>query len=495
MLLPLTVTLPRIVSPYSIAYYERVVKKMKRLSADAGSSSRGFQERVQQFKLMSEQGQDVATHIHSLVDIRAVIHLWSNDSEFLSDQPLMNSVFDQFRNVSSFASRLGLLGLVSLYFDKYDLLNDGITVLRDYLLEQFHSPNRRPVPPRLQRFSDHIGLLLDPYAPKRLVDFGIKKELPLQTIVQRCGIPNGKSNRFHYICQNLYYVESLKELVVGEDTPIFAEIMNPKVYGAAYNEKQLLGHMVLQILLDKCIKAGELPDNWRDVILSIAKDPRVPTGNKHFRQWWAITGAERTEWMRQQLSGFDLKVFLEILEDYAKNSGKDDLRRMFPARKRFLEGLFEMGLVEHSRLFLGNAAINFLRQNYHEDVLPHYAQQSDSAKAIIHLDLGTVHLIEGSHVFPIILLDRIPSDSKIQSYEEDFFIISKLNRSLRQQHDRERIRNGGVENDYIKHSRNLNWQFQVLKAMREKYNLVIHPSDVLTERDYKAFINKPKYSL
>jgi hypothetical protein len=461
---------------------------MNRLSADAGSSSRGFQSKVRYFKSLSDDGEYVDNHIKSLTDIRAVIHLWATDSEFLTDQPLSDSFFKQFKIVSPLASRLGLLALVSLYFDKYDLLDDGIKSLRAYLLEQFNNRNGRPIPPRLRRFSEHAGLLLDSYAPKRLVEYGIDKNLSLQTMVSRFGISHGKNNRFHSICQNLYYIESLRDLEVGDDTPIFAEIVSPKVYGAAYDEHHLLGHEVLQILIDKCITAGELPDNWRDVLLSIAKDPRVPTGNRDYRRWWAIVGTERTEWVRQQLSGFDLKVFLEVLEDYAKNSGKDDIRRMFPARKRFLEGLFEMGLVEHSRLFLGNAAINFLRQNYHEDTLPHYARQSDSATAIIYLNLGSVHMVEGSHSFPLILLDNIPEESKILSYDQSYFSRDDLNRRLIHAHV-----GTGMPHDKITHHPNLTWQHKALLALRKKYGLSIGPGDVLTRSDYHDFVSTRKY--
>ncbi|MBI9113238.1 EH signature domain-containing protein [Maridesulfovibrio ferrireducens] len=267
-------------------------------------------------------------------------------------------------------------------------------------------------------------------------------------------------------------------------------------YEAPFDDGNMLGHQVLQILIDKGMKGGErLPENWLEVVLSIAQDPRVPTGNSSFRKWWSVMGPQRTDWIRNQLSSLDLKVFLDVLEDYAESSGKDDIKRMFPARKKFLEGLFDLKMVVNSRLFLGGEAVSFLKRSYNDKSLPHYAKQSDSDKAIIYLNLGNLHMIEGTHSFPLIMMDDLPPSSNVMSYEHDWFSKDDLNRRLLVAHDELRVKKTSMlPNDYIRHYPNLTWQHKALMAMK-KYGVHVNPGNVLTRLDHNDFIKNSKYSL
>ena len=61
----------------------------------------------------------------------------------------------------------------------------------------------------------------------------------------------------------------------------------------AYESGWLLGHKVVQIMVDKAAgRHQKMPDNWLRVILSIAGDPRVSTRAFNYVRWWARLGNE-----------------------------------------------------------------------------------------------------------------------------------------------------------------------------------------------------------
>ena len=51
-----------------------------------------------------------------------------------------------------------------------------------------------------------------------------------------------------------------------------------------------------------------------------------------------------------------------------------DVERMFPPRKKFMEGLLSQGLVIQSRLFLSRQAVTELESRYRRDQIPEHAE-------------------------------------------------------------------------------------------------------------------------
>ncbi len=490
------VSLPKIATTESAAFYDRASVKLEHLSKEAGKSSKGFQYRIKKLRNLAHKGIPLEKHVKTFADIRALIHLWDNDPDFIEIVPVSRDWFVRFNEISNLASRLTLLAMVGLYFNKYDLLESGLSDLQKYLSNQLKKRKKKTIPPSLSGFVSNSNIILQDTAHKAVVDHGLNLRLPLDELLKKCDVPQGRTNRFSTLCQHIYYIENLKRLPLGGHSRVLPEIVKKQVYETIFDEKTLLGHQVLQIMIDKGIKFGSrLPDNWLDVVMMIAQDPRVPTGNFYYRRWWNVIGKKRTDWVRNQLSSLDLKVFLEVLEDYAENSGKDDIKRMFPARKKFLEGLFNLKLVINSRLFLGNKAVAFLNRSYNDKSLPHYATQSDSDKAIIYLNLGRLHIIEGTHSFPLIMMDELPSSSTIMSYEHDHFAKEDLNKNLLKAHDQLSMRSPGMHHqNKITHHPNLNWQHKALQAMK-RYGMNVNPGEVLTKEDHQNFKNNPKYNL
>src|SRR5690606_913390 len=128
-----------------------------------------------------------------------------------------------------------------------------------------------------------------------------------------------------------------------------------------------------EILIDR--SAGRpISQSWQSAILSIAGDPRVPKTSRNFQRWWVLLGEKRIGLMRGWLSRLDLKLFLKLLEQSAKDGSVSDMERMFESRRLFMEGLVEQGLVTNSRLFLSAHAEAYLKSNFNKDELPEYAR-------------------------------------------------------------------------------------------------------------------------
>src|SRR5690554_8060104 len=98
----------------------------------------------------------------------------------------------------------------------------------------------------------------------------------------------------------------------------------------------MLGHAALEILIDRAA-SGLVSQAWQNTILTIAGDSRVPRTSSDYQRWWPILGEDRQAVVRGWFSRFDLRLFVEVLEQSA--SGETDIERMFRPRKKSMEGL------------------------------------------------------------------------------------------------------------------------------------------------------------
>ncbi|MEI8647018.1 EH signature domain-containing protein [Paraglaciecola sp. Hal342] len=100
----------------------------------------------------------------------------------------------------------------------------------------------------------------------------------------------------------------------------------------------LLDMLHWRILIDRAPKQG-VDESWQNAVIAIAGDPRVPKSHPRYMKWWSQLTNAQSKKVQGWLSKLDLKLFLEALEDYSKSSRDDDMIRMFPSRKHFLEGM------------------------------------------------------------------------------------------------------------------------------------------------------------
>ena len=484
------ISLPNISLTPACLQFVELTQRARVISKDGGTSMRGFKIRVNRLLDLMRRGKDVAEHLEKIADVRPVIHLWQTNSIFRKEQPVSVRMLQTFGQLSPSLGTLALAQLMRLYFDKYDLLEEGQDLLRIYLQKQIARRDGRPLVGDLKRLAGHQLVVLHRRAPHQLVKFCLEKNYPLNKTISQLGIPSGDQNRFISICEGLYYLESIKRLSIGETSNVFSELTQYNVYTLPY-EDRLLGHAVIEILIDKCRKSNsDLPDNWRDVILTIAGDPRVPHSHQNFIKWWSILNHERTQWMRRWLSKIDLELFLAILNEYAKISGNDALERMFPARARFLEGLHKDGYIKNSRLFLGRHASDFLKNRFIKRALPSYAELSSASKAIVYFQVNNIHCIDGTHSFPLLMFEKLPKGTPIDDYRDTAFSERSLNQWIIDSHEN-MIAQKKAKKEHVRivHHPNLGWQYKAIQAFRN-FGIRIDPANVLTHYDFNAYLRK-----
>jgi hypothetical protein len=296
------------------------------------------------------------------------------------------------------------------------------------------------------------------------------------------GIPDEARGRFYECCQQLYYLKTLDRLQVGQDDPILPELARPHVHEARFRKGWLLGHEIIRRIVAKASDHPQLPDNWLRLILTIAGDPRIRVGSQRFTKWWACLDPEETRRVRRWLSRMDLGLFLEVLEDYSNHAGPE-MQRMFPARERFLRGLFEAELITDSRLFLSRRADRFVRRNHQDREVPAYATNSDSEKSVFYLNIGGYHVFEGTHNFSFWIYRDLPAKSPADDYETCKFNIRDLGMGLKERVNRE------IGEWPFNVSHCSDWQHHVLREF-DKLGVNIDPASVLTEGDYRRYRKK-----
>ena len=329
-------------------------------------------------------------------------------------------------------TRITLQQLVQLYFRQFDLLDqhDGFRAMLELALlsqlEQLPEPRiatLRPNPLISLKQEGHKLLGLD--GPRQLAEQTLQAGRELGVTFSELGLQGLDDGRYGDICRAHFYLETLRTLSLDEWSPVMDELLKPSVSKAPFEGDRCIGHAALEILIDR---TGQEPsDVWQTFILNLAGDPRISSAATNYRQWWQPLGEARIQKVRGWLSKEDLRLFLQAVEQYGIQSHNDELQRMFPARKLFLEGLFKLKLIRNTRLLLGNRAQQIVKGILGKEVKTSFAPMDGamSDKAVIYLDCGDFYLIEGSHSFKIWVYLAPPSDI-LTTYEKRIFSHAAL---------------------------------------------------------------------
>jgi hypothetical protein len=362
------------------------------------------------------------------VVVRALTQLWLDDAAVLKSlmsQRLLAIMIDAQKPR---LGRVPLLNMLQLYFNEFDNL-DRISGENDSSLREafesilVHQIEKVKIPGEELVADDLISVvqqqgnwILKIDGPAQLVKFAIKNGITLEDALCKFGLKGFDSGRYADVCRAHYYIETLYEIDEQEWSPVFDELLHHDVSKAPYGSQgKRIGHAALEVLIDRVTEASEA---WQDFMLSLAGDPRVSSRVKSYREWWAPLGEQRVEKVRGWFSKQDLRLFLQALEQYGDATDNAELKRMFPARKTFLEGLFRLKLIKSTRLMLGGKAEYSVRRILKNELKVNYIRLDGSLsdKAIIYLDCGDFHLIEGSHSFKLWVYLAPPS-RKYVGYE------------------------------------------------------------------------------
>jgi hypothetical protein len=220
--------------------------------------------------------------------------------------------------------------------------------------------------------------------------------------------------------------------------------------------------------------------------MTIAGDPRVPKANRRYQQWWYLLGEHRIRKVRGWLSRVDLLLFLDILEEFGRSTGQDDLKRMFPARKAFLEGLHRQGLIFESRLFISNNAEKYVKRNYQRQDLPEYAKVQDAYRSMIYLKVGDYHMIEGSHSFKLWIFKDLPADSSIFDYAVKYFTADELSYDLKRACLQAGTNYSQRPVSIIHNPHSFAWQASAISALRN-LGVRLDLEKLFSATDYQAY--------
>jgi hypothetical protein len=306
--------------------------------------------------------------------------------------------------------------------------------------------------------------------------------MTLEDALFKFGLKGFDSGRYADVCRAHYYIEKLHEIDEQEWSPVFDELLHHDVSKAPYgNHGKRIGHAALEVLIDRVMEASEA---WQDFMLSLAGDPRVSSRVKSYREWWAPLGEQRVEKVRGWFAKQDLRLFLQALEQYGETTDNAELKRMFPARKTFLEGLFRLKMIKNTRLMLGSKAEYSVRKILKNELKVNYIKLDGqlSDKAVIYLDCGDFYLIEGSHSFKLWVYLAPPSHKHL-SYEVASLSHFDLTNMVPKAYKKE---NPSLEYTSIVHSPST-WQNKVFEFLAEN-GISLDVEALLSKEDYRRYV-------
>ena len=422
---------------YQVDRWKTLVAKAEKVEADTGNSG-SFEQMVSVLRNMANTGrfEDLPKLLQRRVTARALSWLWLNNDN-MGNRLLNISLLEVlFKAQKPRLTRITLQQLAQLYFRRFDQLNEhkGLRLLLEQnLLQQLE---KLPASKIKSQYADPLltlkneGVwLLSQEGPRKLVEQVQQNESELDDLFNKLGLQGFDDGRYGDICRAHFYLETLRQLPLGQWAPVMDELLKPSVSKAPFEGSRRIGHAALEILIDR---AGQEPSEfWQEFILNLAGDPRIASTANNYREWWQPLGEARIQKVRGWLSKEDLRLFLQAVDQYGIESQNQELQRMFPSRKRFLEGLFKLKLIRSTRLLLGSRAQQSVKRILGRDVKTSFATMDGtmSDKAVIYLDCGDFHLVEGSHSFKIWVYLTTP-DENLRSYEVNHFTHHYLTKKI-----------------------------------------------------------------
>ncbi|MBV2133349.1 hypothetical protein KRX52_11145 [Pseudomonas sp. MAP12] len=472
-----------------------LTEKAKRMKAKAGDSD-AFEHTLSRWRDMATTGrfEGLPALLRRRMGARALTSLWLND-ERLGSRLLSVRMLDLLMDVQQpRLTRLTLIQLIQLYFRYFDRLDERdkqsegmLERLQQHLHDQLDC---MPEPKQPLFAKDVLSVLkregrwlLDLHGPMELVRRVREQGRELGDAFSDYGLEGFDVGRYGDICRAYFYLDTLRGLRPGEWDPVLDELLKPSVSKAPYEDGKRIGHVALEIMIDRA--ADDPGESWQSFILNLAGDPRIASSASNYREWWKPLGEARISKVRGWLSKEDLRLFLQAVEQYGIETRNDDLQRMFPARKQFLEGLFKLKLIRNTRLLLGTKAQLTVRKILGSEVKTSFARMDGNMadKAVIYLDCGDFHIVEGSHSFRIWVY-LAPPGAMLSSYEISTFNHADLITAVPEQY--KKLYPGLPVGAYT-HNPPLTWQNKVFQFLADN-DIGLDIEQLLGRQDYRNYL-------
>ena len=456
------------------------------MAQSAGMGSRRFEEAQQALLTAAQRGeQALYERLRRPIDIRALSYLLCSQGDEARQIHLTPQLVSRLTGPRPQLSTLTLLQLISAWFRHDRFKNSqGLRALGRLLQSQLEQRQNTRRTVMLSLYIEHRALLFAVDAASRLVKRAHAAG-NFETIIERYGLATQADSRLVTLARACYYVARLEALPVGADSPLLKKVTQPDIRDAPLDgEGELIGHAVLRSLISRA-GADSVSDAWRNTILSIGGDPRVPHGHQNYLNWWSRLEPALISKVRGWLAGFDLKLFLSALDQYGQDRNDEDLQRMYPARQRFLEGLLEQGRVNNTRLFISPDMEQYLITAFDKKELPAYAIVSGS-RSMIYLNVAGVHILEGSHNRAIYGVSQLPKASQILNFATRKFHERDLGKGLLEQYAAEFNGDDSDQLQVTHHQRKFNWQHSVIQYL-QRQGVVLDIEKLFTPQDYRRY--------
>jgi len=469
-----------------------LTKKAATMETETGNND-AFERMLAVLRGMASSGRfdGLPELLRRRITARALSWLWLNDEVIgsrLLNTRLLAALLDAQQPR---LTRMTLQQLAQLYFRRFDRLDEkeGVReLLERSLLQQLDliPPSKiqtsRADPLVTLKREGHWLLGLD--GPRHLAERVRQGGRELGETFMELGLHGFDDGRYGDICRAHFYLKTLRQLPLGESDPVLDELLKPEVAKAPFEGEWRIGHVALEILIDR---AGQEPGEvWQNFILNLAGDPRISSTNERFVRWWRPLGEERIQKVRGWLSKEDLRLFLQAVEQYGLETANTEMQRMFPARKRFLEGLFKLKLIRNTRLLLGGKAQQSVKRILGKDVKTSFARMDGQMtdKAVIYLDCGDFHLVEGSHSFKIWVYLAAPGEA-LRTYERNTFSHYDLTTTVPGTYKK---LYPGLPYDSFVHIPHV-WQNKVFTLLAEN-GIALDIEQLLSPEDYRRQLSK-----
>lgn len=450
-----------------------LVNGLKQITKKAGTDSDSFKAAWAKIYNAVQANKNIEYAIENKLDIRAFG--FALNSKIGKQIQLTNSILDKINSITDKPSSLFLESLYQYYLSCFSMLND-VPYISEWLVEA------RKKRKQTKWFDEN---LLSPNGPKWLAQQAIEKNKDFDFIVKEFELDQFQSGQFMEQAQRIYYVEQLNNIPANKPHELLNEVQKQEVYESNFDSSELLGHKVLKILIERA-PPHDIHESWLNTIMSIAGDPRVPVSHPRFRKWWSHVSKDMAAKVKGWLSGLDLRLFLEALEDFSYSSYDPDMERMFPTRKKFLEGLYDKKLIKNTKLYMCRSMARFLKTKYKEEHLPDFSIVDDGEKSIIYVDLGTAHMIEGSHQCQLWIYRSLHESAPVLQYDKQRQSYRGLTAGL----NNKMASLGHGAYDHFNHTpQNFSWQRKAVETLR-RLRVPIMMKDVLTADDYRVYVRR-----
>lgn len=479
-------SLPPNVGIDSADAYAALTKRVEKIGKGSGSNSRRFEMRCIEFRDLCGSGNRVEDFATNKFDVRVVLHLWRTDANWRRwSEPTLESLKHLYKLAGGFRPAR-ISALQDTYFECFDDLNQ-FEILGKFIAACLKRVEARKLLPNQKKLAESCDFVLTKNGPISVAKKAIAAGRGYEIQMNELGLGQYRSGRYAQACKNAYYVETFKELEIGDVHEIFNEVADSSIKESPYGEGLNLGQKVAHVLIRKCASNDKgMPEAWVDYVKRLLGDPRIPVRSESYQKWWAAMDREDEANMRRWLAGADLRLFLVILKE---SSTDEDLRRMYPARRKFLEGLLDGNDVVDARLFLSQRATAMIRKQYGPEALKAHGNLSDPHKSVIYVNVeNKVHLFEGTHSFAARGGGVMPENHRTLSRAVKSFTYKELSTELDPElaEAGRRLLPKTPETIYVRHHPPIGWQANMILEFKY-YGVTVNPEAVFTKSDYVKY--------